>query len=94
MAKGLADREIEMALQALPGWRYQEGKIVFEQRFDDFSAAIAFIVRVALVAEGRQHHPEIYNVYNRVRLSLSTHEAGDVVTERDIALARAIYELT
>lgn len=61
--------------------------------FNDFSEALAFIMRVGLEAEKAQHHPEIHNVYNKVRLRLSTHDAGDVVTEKDHALARAIDKL-
>ncbi len=58
-------------------------------RFTDFNAAFAFMTRVALLAERMDHHPEWSNVYNRVQIRLTTHDAGGV-TERDLAMARAI----
>ena len=63
--------------------------IVCHLRFADFNAAFAFMTRVALLAERMDHHPEWFNVYNRVRIRLTTHDAGGV-TERDLAMARAI----
>lgn len=62
-------------------------------RFKDFSAAFAFMTRVALEAEKMGHHPDWSNVYNTVHIRLSTHSAGDVVTEKDRALAAAIDKL-
>ena len=64
-----------------------------EFRFADFSEAFAFMTRVALLADKRDHHPNWSNVYNRVVIDLSSHDAGDVVTERDIQLAEAINGL-
>jgi 4a-hydroxytetrahydrobiopterin dehydratase len=61
--------------------------------FRDFSEAFAFMPRVALLAEKSDHHPEWPNVYNKVIIRLSTHDAGDVVTEKDYALAAAIDNL-
>ena len=75
----------------LPGWRYaaeRGGTITREFVFADFVRAFAFMTRVALVAEKRDHHPEWSNVYNRVRITLTTHDAGGL-TDKDIALARA-----
>lgn len=61
--------------------------------FTDFSEAFAFMTRVALLAEKADHHPDWSNVYNRVTISLSTHDAGDIVTEKDRKLAAEIDKL-
>jgi len=72
-------------------WRQAEGRdaIVRHYEFMDFSEAFAFMTRVALLAEKMNHHPEWSNVYNKVDVTLSTHDAGGV-TEKDIALAKAM----
>ncbi len=62
-------------------------------KFKDFSEAFAFMTRVALIAEKMDHHPEWTNVYNKVKIKLSTHDAGNVVTEKDRKLAKAIDAL-
>ena len=62
-------------------------------RFVDFVAAFDFMTEVAALAEAHQHHPEWRNVYNLVEIALTTHDAGNVVTEKDRALARAIEQL-
>lgn len=76
------------AIARLPSWRAVEGRdaITKEFRFRDFNAAFGFMARVALYAEKADHHPEWTNVYNRVDVTLSTHDAGGV-TDKDIALA-------
>ena len=76
---------------ALPGWRMVEGRdaIMREFRFRDFSEAFGFMSRVALLAEKQDHHPEWFNVWNRVEITLSTHDAGGL-SRRDIKLAQAI----
>jgi 4a-hydroxytetrahydrobiopterin dehydratase len=74
-------------------WTEQENKLVREFKFKDFSEAFAFLARVAIEAEKMNHHPEIYNVYNKVVISLQTHDAGNTVTEKDQALAKAIDDL-
>jgi 4a-hydroxytetrahydrobiopterin dehydratase len=78
----------EAALARLEGWRAAEGRdaIVKEYRFNDFNQAFAFMARVALYAERHDHHPEWFNVYNRVDVTLATHDAGGV-TDKDVALA-------
>ena len=83
----------EAALARLEGWRAVEGRdaIQREFRFRDFNAAFGFMSRVALYAERHDHHPEWTNVYNRVAITLSTHDAGGV-TDKDVALAHFIDE--
>ena len=79
-------------LDSLPGWRHageRGGTITREFRFADFSRAFAFMTQVALAAEKRDHHPEWSNVYNRVEIVLTTHDAGGL-SMRDIDLARVI----
>ena len=88
----LSDGEIDAALQSLPQWRRDGNAIVREFRLGSFREAVALIVRIAFEAEQRDHHPDLQNVYNRVTIRLSTHDAGGV-TEKDIELARAIDAL-
>jgi len=78
----------------LPGWGLVDGRdaIARSFRFADFSAAWGFMARVALAAEKLDHHPEWFNVWNRVDITLSTHDAGGL-SSRDVALARAIDAL-
>lgn len=85
---GQARRE---AMAGLDGWNEVEGRDAIRKdfRFADFNAAFAFMTRVALKAERMDHHPEWTNVFNRVDIVLSTHDAGGV-TGRDIELARFI----
>ncbi len=82
--------QIARVLSDLPGWRHCADQLEKEFTFSSFREAVSFIVRVSFEAEERDHHPEIVNVYNRVTLRLATHDAGNVVTERDIDLARTI----
>lgn len=79
------------ALKQLPEWREVEGREAIARKFQfkDFNAAFAFMTRAALLAEKLDHHPEWFNVYNRVEVTLSTHDAGGV-TEKDIAMAKAM----
>ncbi len=87
----LSDTERTAAFAELAAWRLQDGgdAIARSLRFADFNAAWAFMTRVALEAEKADHHPEWSNVWNRVDIVLSTHDAGGL-TQRDIALARKI----
>lgn len=86
--------EAERAAMDLPAWTAVAGRDAIERRwqFEDFSAAWAFMTRVALLAEKHDHHPEWSNVFNRVHIVLSTHDAGGL-SERDAAMARAINRL-
>jgi len=82
------------ALQALQGWSEIEGRDAIGKtfKFKDFNQAWGFMTRVALAAEKLDHHPEWFNVYNRVDIALSTHDAGGL-SERDIALAKIIDQV-
>jgi len=84
--------EIAQALAALPDWRRADDPrpaVARTLRFADFNAAFGFMSRVALKAEVMDHHPEWSNVYDRVEIVLTTHDAGGV-TEKDLTLARFI----
>jgi 4a-hydroxytetrahydrobiopterin dehydratase len=74
-------------------WKEENNKLSRTFTFKDFSEALAFITRVGLLAEKHDHHPEIYNVYNSVRIQLQTHSAGNKVTEKDHSLAADIDKL-
>lgn len=74
-------------------WIEQEGKLFQEFKFKDFKDAFGFMTKVAIVAENSNHHPEWWNVYNTVRIYLSTHDAGDVITSKDRDLAEKIDAL-
>lgn len=74
-------------------WKEENNKLTKTFQFKDFSEAFAFMTRVALIAEKMDHHPNWSNVWNTVEISLNTHDAGDVVTEKDRKLAEAIDAL-
>jgi 4a-hydroxytetrahydrobiopterin dehydratase len=74
----------------MEAWIEENGKLCRTFRFADFSEAFAFMTRVAMIAEKQNHHPEWTNVWNTVTIRLSTHDAGDVVTDKDRKLAAAI----
>lgn len=93
MADPLSSDEIEKTLKSLDGWHHQNNKLKKEFSFDDFRDAMAFITRISFAAEEQVHHPEIFNVYNTVNISLATHDAGDKVTEKDVKLAESIETL-
>lgn len=91
MVAKLSEEERAGLGQALPAWAMVEGRDAIRRtfRFKDFSAAWGFMSRVALLAEKHDHHPEWSNVWNRVEIVLSTHDAGGL-SMRDVTLARAI----
>ena len=74
----------------LPSWVEADGRLQRDFAFADFSEAFAFMTRVALLAEVHGHHPDWSNTYNRVSISLTTHDAGNTVTDADRSLAAAI----
>lgn len=86
----LSSSDLQHRLAALPGWQLGDGTIERTWNFADFRAAFAFMTRVAVDAEALDHHPDWSNVYRRVTIRLSTHEAGNQVTERDLELAARI----
>lgn len=88
----LSDEEIQEHLAGIPNWELKNGKIYREFRFDDFVGAFGFMARAALIAEKMNHHPEWFNVYNRVEVSLATHDV-DGISESDFALAKAMDRL-
>ena len=87
----LSPDERQTALATLPHWTLSEDTqaITRTLKFADFAEAFGFMARVALVAEKADHHPEWFNVYNRVEIRLTTHDAGGL-SQRDVALARVI----
>jgi len=94
MPTRLSDAKRDALVTALPGWTLQDGGGAIHRgfRFKDFSEAWGFMARVALAAETQGHHPEWSNVWNKVEITLSTHDAGGL-TDKDITLARAIDAL-
>lgn len=89
MANTLTADEIEAVLKANPEWKLEQGKLVREWTFKDFVEAMAFVNRVAEIAEAARHHPDIDVRYNRVRLGLVSHDAGGI-TNRDAAMTHRI----
>lgn len=75
-------------------WQEQNHHLVRHFEFKDFVTAFGFLTQVAILAEKQNHHPHITNVYNKVTLRLNTHDAGDIVTEKDHQLAKAIDALS
>lgn len=91
MIEKIAGAPRQAALATLEGWQEVDGRdaIAKEFKFADFNAAFGWMTRVALLAEKIDHHPEWFNVYNRVSVTLATHEANGV-TARDIKMAQAM----
>ncbi len=94
MAEKLTGPALAEAVAGLDGWAMVEGReaICKSYRFEDFNAAFGWMTRAALIAEKMDHHPEWFNVYNRVEVTLATHDVGGV-SERDLAMARAMDRL-
>ena len=88
----LSEDEIRDRVGRLPGWQLLDGKLRREFQFENFVRAFGFMSAVALVAERMDHHPDWSNVYGRVVIELSTHDAGGL-TDNDFRLAGAISEL-
>jgi 4a-hydroxytetrahydrobiopterin dehydratase len=92
MRSKLSDSEIQTLLRDRSGWTVVNGKLHREFEFPDFVHAFGFMTSAALVAEGMQHHPEWFNVYNRVTIDLTTHDAGGI-SAKDFELAAKLDAL-
>lgn len=91
--KQLTEAELNTGLETLPGWVCNSaGKLERKLTFANFQAAFAFMTHIAMIAEKMDHHPEWFNVYNRVTIELTTHDAGGL-SKRDLALAAAINQV-
>jgi len=88
----LTEAELSVELAKLTGWQLKAGKLHREYQFSDFVAAFGFMSSAALVAQTMDHHPEWFNVFNKVRVDLTTHDAGGI-SALDVELARAMDEL-
>jgi len=84
--------EVTVALTKLPPWKLEKGKLHRQYEFADFVAAFQFMAGAALVAQGMDHHPEWFNVWNKVVIDLATHDAGGV-TALDVKLAHSMEAL-
>lgn len=87
--KTYTEQEAQPLLKNLPNWQFKDKGIEKTFRFKDFISAFGFMSKVAILAERANHHPEWFNVYNKVEIRLSTHDAGGL-TDKDFALAREI----
>jgi 4a-hydroxytetrahydrobiopterin dehydratase len=88
----LSDDQIKEKLTELQGWQLVNGKLHKEFQFKDFNQAFGFMTRAALHAEKMDHHPEWFNVYNKLKVDLMTHDAGGI-TENDVKLAKILNSL-
>ena len=86
----LSIEEIDEKLANLNGWTFENDRVRKKFQFKNFREAMSFILRISYEAEQMDHHPEIFNCFNRVEISLNTHDAGGKVTEKDFSLANAI----
>jgi len=90
--EALPSDQVQSRLELLEQWTLDDGKLYREFRFADFSEAFAFMTRSAIEAEKQDHHPEWFNVWNKVRVHLTTHSAQGI-TERDFKLAETMDRL-
>lgn len=88
----LSDEQIKTELAGLPGWNVVNSKLHKDFIFDDFVEAFGFMCRAAIHIEKMNHHPEWFNVYNKISVDLTTHDAGGI-TQNDINLARTLNSL-
>ena len=92
MMELLTKDQIEDAITNLKGWRFKENGIEKNFVFKDFKETLSIMMGIGMIAEEMNHHPEWFNVYNKLDIRLSTHDAGGV-TEKDIDLAKKIEEI-
>ena len=88
----LSRTDIDEKLENLPGWSVVNEKLHKEFQFDSFNQAFGFMTRAAMEIEKMNHHPEWFNVYNRITVELTTHDAGGI-TDNDVSLARILNSL-
>lgn len=88
----LTDKEIESEVNKMPGWKVVNGKLRKSFEFKDFIEAFSFMTRVAMHAEKMNHHPEWFNVYNKVNIDLVTHDLNGI-SNYDMKLAKAINKI-
>lgn len=88
----LSEAEVTKGLPTLEGWTLVDGKLHREYKFADFVSAFGFMSSAALVSQALDHHPEWFNVWNKVRIDLTTHDAGGI-SSHDLELAHAMEEL-
>jgi 4a-hydroxytetrahydrobiopterin dehydratase len=86
--KKLSEQELNNALNELPGWEVKDGKLYKQFKFSNFADAIGWLVKVSFHADKMDHHPEWTNVYNRVQVSLVTHDLGNMISTWDVELAK------
>jgi 4a-hydroxytetrahydrobiopterin dehydratase len=92
MRTKLSEEEIQQGLLSLPGWEIKDAKLHREYQFPDFVHAFGFMATSAIAIEKMNHHPEWFNVYGRVTVDLTTHDAGGL-TVRDFELARLLESI-
>jgi 4a-hydroxytetrahydrobiopterin dehydratase len=90
--KKLSEGDVEGALASLPGWKVENGKLHRDYKFANFVDAFGFMASGALVAESMNHHPEWFNVYNSVKIDLTTHDLGGISTN-DLEMAKRFESL-
>ena len=93
MSDKLTNDQINEALAKLPGWTFAEDKLSREYRFANFTEAMGFINEMAFACEKANHHPKLFNIYSRVEIGLTTHDAGNKVTQKDVDLAAEIEKI-
>ena len=93
MSDALTNDQINEALAKLPGWTFAEDKLSREYRFSDFTEAMGYITEMAFACEKANHHPELFNVYSRVEIGLTTHDTGNKVTQKDVDLAAELEKI-
>ena len=93
MSDKLTNDQINEALAKLPGWTFAEDKLSREYRFANFTEAMGFINEMAFACEKANHHPELFNVYSIVEIGLTTHDADNKVTQKDVDLAAELEKI-
>jgi len=92
MSHKMSDSEVQVAIVDLPEWKVVDGKLHREYQFADFVHAFGFMATASMAIEKMNHHPEWFNVYNRVEVDLTTHDAGGI-SAKDFALARVLDQI-